>query len=321
MVLLKYPEMGYNACALEDIQSLKKFIAVLLVGIFLFLLSACSADNNDKVRDTTSEVSTENVEKTTVISSTDESDELITESEYLADNANLFNDKEKDKIIRKLNDVIKDSSFDIVIHTTNTFDGKIVDDYAVDYYKDKHYSADGCILVLNMDSREWHMEAFGLGKDLIGSEEQVDDISSQFLSELKENKYCDAMLIFIEQIGMLVKPAEKTTSNNDNSETENIEHFNTTTENHTPKISTLQSDTWYQHDSYPYLKYYNAEIDSITPGNNNCAVLYFPVCANCHYVSEMCGWNAPEFGYPINKSYHCKKCGVYTLVSLRLEYY
>lgn len=81
---------------------MKKFIAVLLIGILLFLLSACSADNNDKVRDTTSEVSTENVEKTTVVSSTDESDKLITESEYLADNANLFDDKEKDKIIRQL---------------------------------------------------------------------------------------------------------------------------------------------------------------------------------------------------------------------------
>lgn len=73
-----------------------------MIGILLFLLSACSADNNDKVRDTTSEVSTENVEKTTVVSSTDESDKLITESEYLADNANLFDDKEKDKIIRQL---------------------------------------------------------------------------------------------------------------------------------------------------------------------------------------------------------------------------
>lgn len=296
----------------------KRIISLLLAVVLVFSISACTAkkENNKANENSSSSVVSEKNLSTTESTTK----KLIVQSQYLEDRAKLFCDKEKDKIIRKLDDVRKTCACDVVILTTNTFDGKIVDDYAVDYYHNQHYSADGCIMVLNMDSREWHIAPFGKVKDVIDSEAAIENLSDSFLPKLKENKYCDAMLIFIEQIEKLAKPVENTTSNNDNSETENIENFDTTSENHTPKISTLQPDTWYQYDSYPCLKYYNAEIDSIVPGNNNCAVLYFPVCANCHYVSEMCGWNAPEFGYPINKSYHCEKCGGYTLVSLRLEY-
>lgn len=124
--------------------------------------------------------------------------------DYLNDNANLLDNKEKDSINKRLDAVRNSCSFDIVILTTNTFDGKIVDDYADDYYVSNGYSDDGCILVLNMESREWYIAAYGKGKGVIDSESGEESISKQFLPKLKENKYKDSMISFINQVERLI---------------------------------------------------------------------------------------------------------------------
>lgn len=314
---------------------MKRIIASLLFVIQFLSITACAKKDNSN---TNKAITT--TESTTIVTTTETTTKvLITKSKYLIDNANLFEEKEKDLIIRALDDVRNQSQFDVAILTTKSFNGKIVDDYAADYYNSKGYgygdNKDGCLLVINMTDREWYLYTHGFGTDAINDDYGVNYISDQFLPDLKENKYTDAMLEFVEYVQKFVEQANYGEPFSDSNPYREaiIENDSTTEKTTTEKDTTtymdryagiytdLEENCWYQYKQYPYLKIYNTVVKAcnINSYNKSCRVAHYPVCCMCHISSNFSMFTVVDFDNTVEETYYCSKCGATTYVELKLN--
>ena len=125
------------------------------------------------------------------------------ESRYLVDDIGLFTDEEKSELIKRLDTIRENHNFDIVIHTTNTFNGKSAMEYADDYYDYNGYgygeNHDGCILVINMDSRDWWLSTCGYGIEAL-TDARIENIGNTFAPELTNGNYYTAMTVFLDKV-------------------------------------------------------------------------------------------------------------------------
>ena len=124
------------------------------------------------------------------------------DSKYLVDNSGLFTDEEKIDIIHKLEAVSDSYKFDVVIHTTDSYDGKSSEKYSDDFFMDNDYGQgsdrDGCIFVLNIQDGSWYLRTFGKGVKVI-SNDRIDVIADEMIPILKDGDYYNAMLCYIEK--------------------------------------------------------------------------------------------------------------------------
>lgn len=95
----------------------------------------------------------------------------------------------------KLNDISARQNCEVVIYTTNTFDGKTPTDYADDYYDASGYGwgkdKSGILFVINPQSRDWAISTCGFGITAFtdaGQEYMVEQMSGA----LSENDYLTA---------------------------------------------------------------------------------------------------------------------------------
>ena len=124
------------------------------------------------------------------------------DSKYLVDDSNLFTDEEKADIILKLESVSDVYKFDVVVHTTDSFDGKTPSDYSVDYYFENGYGQgkgyDGCIFIINVKENQWYFYNFGKGTELF-TDEKVKEIGDEIDHLIKDGYTYDAVLCYIEK--------------------------------------------------------------------------------------------------------------------------
>ncbi|MGN0550730.1 MAG: TPM domain-containing protein [Acutalibacteraceae bacterium] len=133
---------------------MKKIISILFVCVLLFSLTpAVFAENPEKV----------------------------------VDNANLLSDSEETALTQSINKIVSEQSFDVVIVTTDTIDGKTPMEYANDYYDYNGYGVgpnkDGVLLLFSMEDRDWWISPTGYGITAItdyGIEVFGDNIVEQF---------------------------------------------------------------------------------------------------------------------------------------------
>ncbi len=110
-----------------------------------------------------------------------------------------------------LNQYIADKSmslgFDIVIVTVDTLDGKTPQEYADDYYDYNGYGfgeeKDGCLLLVSMEDRDWHISTTGYGIVAL-TDAGLDYISDQFLPYLSDGEYYDAFVTFTDTVSDFV---------------------------------------------------------------------------------------------------------------------
>lgn len=134
----------------------------------------------------------------------------------LNDYAGLLSSSEANEVLEVLNDVSKKHSFDIVICTVSELpDGYTnIIDFADDYfdYTDFGYGTmdrNGCILVLDMSSRDWRIETTGYGKTVF-TDWGIDYIGDQMKkSGLSDGEYADAFKEFAKQCDKFIKQADK----------------------------------------------------------------------------------------------------------------
>lgn len=119
----------------------------------------------------------------------------------MCDDAGLFSKSEEAQLNERLAQVRDEYSFEIVIHTTNSFYGKSAQEYADDYYDENGYgygtSKDGCILVINDIERKWFLSTCGTGIILI-DDERLEHMQDAFQPKLKDKQYYDAISIFLD---------------------------------------------------------------------------------------------------------------------------
>lgn len=87
--------------------------------------------------------------------------------------------------------------------------------------------------------------------------------------------------------------------------------------------SDIEADTWYVYNPLDLLKFQNCVVvNASSAGSKAIIAQYFSVCKECHMI-ELNGEGlpraaAPELNYPIQKMYHCGKCGETTIVRLEI---
>ncbi len=136
----------------------------------------------------------------------------------VADNAGLLSEEEKAALESALERICEGLQFDIVIVTTNSIEGKGGTEYADDFFDYGGYgyggNYDGCLLLIDMESREFWISTCGRGTGAI-SDREMRNLESSVSEYLSSGNYYNAFLFFSYDVEDLVK-GEKTYSKSKN---------------------------------------------------------------------------------------------------------
>lgn len=84
----------------------------------------------------------------------------------------------------------------------------------------------------------------------------------------------------------------------------------------------IEPDNWYTYTKLDALHVQNCVVVMATSvsGGKGVMVTYYPICKNCHicHTEGVLSMAGPEWGYPVNKIYHCPDCGTNTTVRFEL---
>ena len=81
--------------------------------------------------------------------------------DYVIDNADIIFDANEETLENELKAISQEIGMDVVAVTTNTLDGKTPEAYADDYYDYNGYADDGCLFLISMEDRDWHISTKG----------------------------------------------------------------------------------------------------------------------------------------------------------------
>lgn len=127
---------------------------------------------------------------------------------YCNDNAGLLSLSEEQELDAMLRERSESLKFDIVFVTTDSTDGKTDEEYADDFYDYGGYgygeNHDGCLLLIDMDERGWHISTTGYGINAL-TDAGIEYIGYKMIDSLKDgdyaeacNTYCDVVCDFVE---------------------------------------------------------------------------------------------------------------------------
>ena len=111
------------------------------------------------------------------------------------DFSDLLTDSEEEKLNVKLQKIREKYGFDVVVTTTDSFNGMSAQDYADDLYDYSQYSDDGIIFVLNMEERIWYVSTKGTAIDYF-TDYGIDEIWNAMSDDILDGKYYDAFVVY-----------------------------------------------------------------------------------------------------------------------------
>ena len=121
----------------------------------------------------------------------------------VVDNAFLLTDSEEQSLTEKIDYIIETYSYDVVIHTTLTADGKSAMEYADDFYDYRGYgygdNADGMAFVLIMDTRDYWTSTAGLGIEIF-NDDVIEYLGDTIVSDLSNGDYYSAFYTYLEEV-------------------------------------------------------------------------------------------------------------------------
>ena len=118
-------------------------------------------------------------------------------SPRLVDDADLLSASEERELTALLNEISENQGMDIVIVTVDSLNGKSPRTFADDYYDYNGYAADGVLLLVAMDSRDWYISTSGYGITAL-TDAGIDYISDRFLDDLSAGNYMNAFRTYAE---------------------------------------------------------------------------------------------------------------------------
>ena len=115
---------------------------------------------------------------------------------YLVDQADILSDSEESSLLAELTQVSREYGVNLAVVTVDSLGGRSIESYANDYY-DQNYgaSADGVMLLLSMEEREYWLLTEGFGMTAI-PDQRIDDITGHFVSDLSDGDYADAFMTY-----------------------------------------------------------------------------------------------------------------------------
>jgi uncharacterized protein len=129
----------------------------------------------------------------------------------VVDNADLLSDNEEAQLTEKIDSIIDNHKFDVVILTTDTFDGKDEVAYADDYFDYNGYGIggdrDGLLITVNMTARRWYISTRGFGIEAF-TDYGIDYIGNELAPYLTDEEYYDGFSDFIDNVDSFLTEAE-----------------------------------------------------------------------------------------------------------------
>ena len=129
----------------------------------------------------------------------------------LVDDANLLSASEKSELTALLDEISERQQLDVVIVTVNSTGGKSPRTFADDYYDNNGYgfgaNADGVLLLIAMDSRDYYITTTGYGITAF-TDAGIAYISDRFVDDLSGGDYASAFETYAELCDEFVKEAK-----------------------------------------------------------------------------------------------------------------
>lgn len=124
------------------------------------------------------------------------SDAVQTDAYAMFDGAGILSKTEFQELSAELTALGNKYNMSIAAVTVTSLDGWDALDYADRFY-DEHYGADGVLLLLAMEERDWALLAVGNGYQAVNDDAQ-DYLIDQVLPLLKEDRYAEAFSLYAE---------------------------------------------------------------------------------------------------------------------------
>ena len=121
----------------------------------------------------------------------------------VVDDADILTFDEESELEKALAIASEEKQASIAVLTTTDFEGKDVASFADDYYDYNGYgygeNADGCLLVVNMETRDWYITTTGRIIDELPSY-VIDNIGESIVPYLSSGEYLDAFMTYGEMV-------------------------------------------------------------------------------------------------------------------------
>lgn len=128
----------------------------------------------------------------------------------LVDSADLLYESEEEEVLAILDEISTRQQFDVVIVTVDSLSGKTAQAYADDFYDYNGYGIgsekDGALLLISMETREWHVSTSGYGTVAI-TDAGLEYMVGEFINDLGAGFYRDAFVTFAEMCDDYVRQA------------------------------------------------------------------------------------------------------------------
>lgn len=119
----------------------------------------------------------------------------------LVDQADLLSSSEERALLKELDEVSERLGFDVVVVTAMTLGGKSPRAYADDFFDYNGYgfgsAADGALLLVSMEDRDWWISTYGYGITAI-TKAGISYIGEKLVPYLKGGKYAEAFSAYAD---------------------------------------------------------------------------------------------------------------------------
>ncbi|MBR6744485.1 MAG: TPM domain-containing protein [Clostridia bacterium] len=115
----------------------------------------------------------------------------------LVDQADILTSSEESQLLSLLNEISERQQMDIVVVTVDSLGGKSPRAYADDYYDYNGYGADGILLLIAMDSRDYYISTTGYGIEAV-TDEGLSYMEDRFVDDLSDGDYASAFTTYAE---------------------------------------------------------------------------------------------------------------------------
>lgn len=128
----------------------------------------------------------------------------------LVDDADLLTNSEESELLALLDEISERQKVDVVVVTVDSLDGYSPMEYADDFYDYNGYGfgadADGILLLISMEDRDWYISTCGYGITAF-TDAGLDYIADAFLSDLSDGEYLDAFRTYAELCDAFISQA------------------------------------------------------------------------------------------------------------------
>ena len=115
----------------------------------------------------------------------------------LVDDADLLTSSEESELLSLLNEISERQKMDIVVVTVDSLGGKSPRAYADDYYDYNGYRADGILLLIAMESRDYYVSTTGYGIEAV-TDAGLSYMEDCFVDDLSDGDYASAFTTYAE---------------------------------------------------------------------------------------------------------------------------